>query len=425
MSHVLVATTGNPILEDGLLANGHTVTLLVPADAVPRFQRRHPKLSVFGIHDWDDLDEVDSLDQVLPAVDAAATNDEQTIVAAARLRELRGLPGLSVADARAFTDKHEMLGRLQAAGIPVAPHRVVHHETQIADAAEAVGWPVVVKPRAGMATVHTHLVHNHRHLDELRYAGAFEATVEDTAGRFGASHLLGGLNQSPGGFLVQSYIDVAEELFTDLYLLEGEQLLAAPGRYNQPVLQQLGEHRHWTVLIPDLPETVAVVDLVHRAVTALGGYTGVHHVEVLRDRTGRLWLGEAAARTGGGIYQAYGLQYSFDVARILAQLAVGERPDIGRLTPTYPALTTIALDPVPGVVRHIASPDELLAIPGVVDVDLTLTVGQPVPAGFGSMAGGGRLVFAPRATDADTIQADVHALLAALALDVAPALETA
>jgi biotin carboxylase len=423
MAHVLVPTTGNPLLEDGLIAAGHTVTLLVPANAVPSYRQRYPQRSVVGVHSWDDLAELTALDYELPAVDAVATNDEQCVVATAHLRELRGLPGLSVADARRFTDKHLMLSCLEQAGIPVAPHRVVHHESEIAAAAEAIGWPVVVKPRSGMATVHSYRVANRQELAQLRATGAFEAPVEDTAQRFGASTLLGALNGARGGYLVQACIDVAEEAFVDLYLWEGERLLAAPGRYNKPILQQMGGgHRHWTVLSPALPETNAVVDLVHRAVTALGGRTGAHHIEVLRDRSGKLWLGEAAARTGGGIYQAYGHQYAMDVSAVLAQVAVGERPAIDQLTPSYPALTTLALAPALGVVRHFTSADDLRALPSVVDVDLTLTVGQPVPRGFGSMPGGGRILFTPRATDPGTVQADVEELLAVLALDVAPAL---
>ncbi|WP_042380040.1 ATP-grasp domain-containing protein [Streptacidiphilus melanogenes] len=423
MAHVLVPTTGNPILEDGLLNDGHTVTLIVPANAVPTYRQRYPELSVFGVHSWDDLAELTALNYHLPEVDAVATNDEQCVVAAAHLRELRGLPGLSVADARCFTDKHLMLTRLAQAGIPVAPHRVVHHESEIAAAAEAIGWPVVVKPRSGMATVHTYRVGNPQELAQLRATGVFETPVEDTAHRFGASDLLGALNGARGGYLVQACIDVVEECFVDLYLFEGERLLAAPGRYHKPIMLSMGGgHRHWTVLSPDLPETIAVVDLVHRAVTALGSHTGVHHVEVLRDRSGKLWLGEAAARTGGGIYQAYGLQYAMDVPHVLAQLALGVRPDIDQLTPHYPALTTLALAPAPGIVRHFTSADDLRALPAVVDVDLTLTIGQPVPRGFGSMPGGGRILIRPRATDPGTVLADVEELLAVLALDIALAL---
>lgn len=181
--HVLVLTTGNPLLEEALLAAGHTVSLLAPAAGMPR----PPALGVRAVHTlghWDDLDALPGLHVSLPDIDAVATIDEQCIVTAARLRELRGLPGLTVDAALAHTDKHVMKTSLATAGLPVARHQLIHHADEIPCATAELGWPVIVKPRAAAATWNTFVIRDEAHLKNLVTAGAFERRVADITGRF-------------------------------------------------------------------------------------------------------------------------------------------------------------------------------------------------------------------------------------------------
>ncbi|MEY9875757.1 hypothetical protein ABH931_005261 [Streptacidiphilus sp. MAP12-33] len=225
LMHVLVLSTGNPLLENALLAAGHTVTVLQPAGtaAVPGTARH-------TIEHWDDLDALKALEAGLPQVDAVATIDEQAIVAAAHLRQSRALPGLTVEAATAYTDKATMKTTLAAAGLPVARHRVVHHADEVAEAASELGWPVLVKPRAGLATLNTFVVRNPDHLKELVDAKAFDTRITDPTGRLTAGHALNSLHEARDGFLVEQFLDVEAEYFCDLYVHRGTVLLAVPGR---------------------------------------------------------------------------------------------------------------------------------------------------------------------------------------------------
>ncbi|MFD9592498.1 acetyl-CoA carboxylase biotin carboxylase subunit family protein [Kitasatospora sp. NPDC059973] len=411
--HVLVLSTGNPLLENALLTAGHTVSVLQPEGtaAVPGTARH-------TIAHWDDLDALTALEHSLPDVDAIATIDEQAIVAAAHLRQLRALPGLTVDAARAYTDKATMKTALAAAGLPVARHRVVHHADEVGAAAGDFGWPVLVKPRAGLATLNTFVVRSPEDLKELVGAGAFDTRTTDPTGRLAAGHVLDSLHEAPHGFLVEQFLDVEAEFFCDLYVHRGTVLLAVPGRYDAPLLQSIGDASFDTVLPPEHPEAQDVTALATRAAAALGAQSGVVHCEILRDRTKGLFVGEAGARPGGGsITELASVMYAFDLPATLAALATGEVPDLDG-TPRFPALTAVMIPAPAGTVTHVTDRDTVEALPGVLDADIRLIVGQPAPAGIGTMTRAGRVLYVP--DNLKTLDQEVAHLRAVLDIRVEP-----
>lgn len=404
-------------MESALLAAGHTVTLLTHASGPA-----HPPPGVRAVHSighWDDLDAFTNLEPSLPPVGAVATIDEQCIVAAAHLRQLRGLPGLSVDAAHRYTDKHLMKTALTAAGLPVAGHRLVHHADQIPGAAATLGWPVIVKPRGGAATWNTFVVRDETHLGELLTAGAFDSRVPDITGRFGAGHALDSLHDAQDGFLVEDFLDLADEYWVDLYVHDGEVLLAAPGRYDQPLLRTVGSASYDTALPPDHPEARAVTGLARRAAAALGAQTGAVHCEILRTTDGRLHIGEAGARPGGDcITELTGLMYGIDIPATLAALATGRRPALPT-EPRYPALTAVMIAAPPGTVTHTATAETIARRPGVLAATINLHPGEPVPATAGTVTGAGRILYRPH--DLTHLDQEVADLRAALDIHVTPA----
>jgi len=354
----------------------------------------------------------------LPQVDAIATIDEQAIVAAAHLRRLRALPGLTVEAATAYTDKAAMKTALAAAGLPVARHRVVQHADEVATVARELGWPLLVKPRAGLATLNTFVVRDRDHLKELVDAGAFDARITDPTGRLNAGHVLDSLHGARDGFLVEQFLDVEAEFFCDLYVHRGTVLLAVPGRYDAPLLQSVGDASFDTVLPPEHIEAQDIADLARKAAAALGAQTGVVHCEILRDRTKGLFVGEAGARPGGGsITELASVMYAFDLAATLAALAVDKVPDLDG-APRFPALTAVMIPAPAGTVTHVADPDVIEARPGVLHADIRLTVGQPAPVGVGTVTRAGRILYVP--DNLDTLDQEVADLREALAIRVEP-----
>ncbi|MDB4933586.1 MAG: Carbamoylphosphate synthase large subunit protein, partial [Labilithrix sp.] len=75
---------------------------------------------------------------------------EPLMVQMAQARERFGVKGTSAKTAELFRDKATMKDALRAAGLPVARHRLVTSEEDGRAFAREVGFPMVLKPPAGM-----------------------------------------------------------------------------------------------------------------------------------------------------------------------------------------------------------------------------------------------------------------------------------
>ncbi len=92
------------------------------------------------------------------AIDQVECLWEPYMMLAARIREVFGLPGMTVEQTVPFRDKEEMKRRLDAAGIRTPWH---HRATTVAEvwaAAERIGYPLIVKPIDGAGSADTYRV---------------------------------------------------------------------------------------------------------------------------------------------------------------------------------------------------------------------------------------------------------------------------
>lgn len=83
---------------------------------------------------------------------------EPYVELAAQIREHLGVPGMSVEQARAFRDKEVMKKVLDDAGIRTPRHRAAMSAHEVWEAAEQIGYPLVVKPVAGAGSADTYRV---------------------------------------------------------------------------------------------------------------------------------------------------------------------------------------------------------------------------------------------------------------------------
>jgi biotin carboxylase len=86
---------------------------------------------------------VGSVDRVCGAL-------EQLQMPMAEARDALGIEGVSAAVARNFRDKDRMKDVLRAHNLPVARSGLVHSSQALAQFIELVGYPVIVKPQAGL-----------------------------------------------------------------------------------------------------------------------------------------------------------------------------------------------------------------------------------------------------------------------------------
>jgi hypothetical protein len=230
---------------------------------------------------WDE----EALTRTVRAIDAAHGLDrieclwEPGIMLAAGLREALELPGMKREQALLFRDKERMKQALDRVGIRTPRHRRATDESQVREAAEALGFPLILKPIAGAGSADTHRVDD---------AAALEATLP--------------LVRHVEELSVEEYID-GEEYTFDTICAGGRVLYHNVSWYRPRPL--IGRTVEWispqTVGLRDpAAEPLAEGCRMGRAVLeALGFEAGFTHMEWFRKPDGEAVFGEIAARPPG------------------------------------------------------------------------------------------------------------------------------
>jgi biotin carboxylase len=193
------------------------------------------------------------------------------------LNDRLGLPGISDATAQKFTNKFLMRESLRDADVEMPRYAHVNSIEAALAAAEAFGYPAVLKPKLSWSSLGVHKVDNPEQL--RRYYALTLARSQD------------------GGILVEEFIRGME------VTVEG---FSFDGAYH---LLGVSEKRHYEfnacvanrlAYPPRLPSDALnrIEDRARRIVTHLGLRDGISHAE-FRLLDGRPYLMEVAARGGG------------------------------------------------------------------------------------------------------------------------------
>ncbi|MFO0756735.1 MAG: acetate--CoA ligase family protein [Byssovorax sp.] len=235
---------------------------------------------------------------------------EQIQVPVAEAREALNLPGLHAREAHNFRDKHLMKDVLAAAGLPVARHRLVRTEDEAVRFAAEVGYPLVVKPPAGVASQSTF-----RAVDEAALRAAL-APVE-AAG---------------GGFALLEELVLGQESSFDAFFLDDRVLFSSVSHYHpSPLVVMENPWIQGIVVVPrehDPPEQEDLRQIGARALSALGLGTGMCHLEWFRTPSGGVMISEVGARPPGAhITTIIDRAHDGDSAVAWARLMVFDRFD--------------------------------------------------------------------------------------------------
>ena len=198
-----------------------------------------------------------------------------------------------------------MKDRLREAGLPVARHALVGtRDAALAFEAE-VGYPMVLKPPAGMGAKATFRV---RSRDELLGA-------------------LGAIGANPSNPMLAEEFLQGEEGSCDTLTLGGEPQLISVSSYRPSCLTVLeNPWIQWCCVLPrenEGPGHDEVKALARAAGKALGLDTGFTHMEWFRRPDGSLAIGEIAQRPPGAHFtRMIGLAYDTDPYRMWARAVV-------------------------------------------------------------------------------------------------------
>src|SRR6185437_13104207 len=204
---------------------------------------------------------------------------EPYMVLAARLREVLGLPGLTVEQTVPFRDKERMKQLLDAAGLRTPWHVAARTVADVWAAAERVGYPLIVKPIDGAGSADTYRADSAVELDAILPMIRHVPQVS-----------------------VEEFVE-AEEFTYDTICAGGNVLVENICQYHpRPLVTKIHE---WvspvTMALRDLdePGLQGGRELGHAVLRALGFTDGFTHMEWYRKGDGEVVFGEIGARAPG------------------------------------------------------------------------------------------------------------------------------
>lgn len=237
------------------------------------------------------------------AVDAITTFVELSVPLVARLCEALGLPGFRPEAVDAARDKHRTRAYLAAAGLPTPRNFLIKGESELAEAGAKVGFPAVLKPVSGAASLGVKKVESPEQLRQC-----YKEVSEELGSLVISS---GALIKGDGSsknvdadkvidltLLLEQYLDGCE-VDVDVVMSDGDWHYAAVAD-NGPTLEPYFNET-WAACPSLLPKDQQreLKDLAVSSVKALGFTAGCFHVECKYTSTGPQLI-EVNARMGGG-----------------------------------------------------------------------------------------------------------------------------
>lgn len=296
-------------------------------------------------------------------IDAVVAVDDQGVLVAALAGARLGVAHNPPAAVAATRDKAALRRALDDAGVPQPAFGVAGPGDDVATLASAVGLPCVVKALSLSAS-----------------RGVLRA--DDPAGAAVAAARIRALlcAQDAGDetLLVERYLPGAEVAVEGLLRGGHLQVLAL---FDKPDPMEGPTFAETLLVTPSRlpPETQATITAtVAEATTAIGLREGPVHAELRVGRDGTVGMLEVAARSIGGLCSRtlrFGLGLSLE--EVILRHALGLPLDA--LSPAYDASGVLMLAiPRAGTLSAVRGQDAARAVPGVVDVEITVPIGRPV-----------------------------------------------
>ncbi len=290
---------------------------------------------------------------------------DRAVPVVAAVAEARGLPGIGTDTAHLMTHKVAMRRRLADAGVPQPRFAAVRNLAETRRAADAVGFPAVLKPA-----------------DSGGQRGVFRVDSPDDVD----THLHEALAASPSAeAILEEFVD-GTELNGIVVAREGETIpLTLSDRLRPP---GIGFGVGWIhVYPPTIPpgQLEEAERIAAHTVHALGLQTGIAFPQLIAAPDGRVIVVECAARIPGGqMADLVRVAVGVDLVDLQVRMALGDplpdevvRPQFSQ--PLAIRFLTAQPGPLPtGRVARVGSLDKVLAFPGVVQAEVYLQQGEVI-----------------------------------------------
>ena len=204
---------------------------------------------------------------------------EPGIMLVAELRQHFGVPGMSIEHAHRYRDKEAMKVALDNAGIRTPRHVAVDSIAGCWEAAERIGFPLILKPIAGAGSADTYRVNTENELRAVLPKLRHVPTIS-----------------------VEEFVD-GEEYTYDTITIDGRIAYDNVAWYRpRPLIARSNEWISPQVIALrdfDTPEYADGVRMGHEVIEALGFGSGFTHMEWYRKADGEVVFGEIGARPPG------------------------------------------------------------------------------------------------------------------------------
>jgi biotin carboxylase len=290
---------------------------------------------------------------------------DRAVPVVAGVAEVLGLPGIGTETAHLMTNKIAMRRRLADAGVPQPRFAALRHVREVRSAANAVGFPAVLKPA-----------------DSAGQRGLFLCLSIDDIER----HLHAALAQSTDEEAILESYHPGLEVNGLLVARDGDVTVITLSDRRRPPGAGFGvalAHVYPSTLFGDALEEV---ERVGRAtVHALGLRNGIAYPQVIWGDDGIARLIEIAARIPAGQMDSvarYGV--GVDLIEIALRQALGEGVPDALVEPKMHqpmAISFLTAQPGPlptGKLVDVTGLDKVLAFPGVVEADLYFQEGETI-----------------------------------------------
>jgi hypothetical protein len=242
---------------------------------------------------------------------------EQLQTPLADVREALGIEGLRPITARNFRDKDRMKDVLREHGVPVAKSVLAGSLDGLRAFAESVGYPIIVKPQAGLGARATHRIESKDDLDALSAAGLVPSQERPLQ--------------------AEEFVR-AREHTCETVTIQGEPVWRSGTRYFPGPLETLeNPWMQYCVLLPredDNTEWTRFAEINGAALAALFGAEGrgtaagtaLTHMEWFLKDDGRMLVNEVGVRPPGvGIMPLMSIAHEMDFIGAWAELIAHDR----------------------------------------------------------------------------------------------------
>ena len=235
---------------------------------------------------------------------------EELLVQVAEAAERFGADGISIGNAELFREKARMKDTLRAAGLPVARSALLESTTDAERFAEEVGYPIVLKPPAGIGAKDTYRV----------------------ATRAALLRVVRGAGVGPGQPLLAEEMIGGQEYSFETLTVDGTPIASSFSQFLPGCLEALeNDWIQWACLLPrevDAPVFERARSLGLAANATIGIGCGMTHMEFFQGADGALVIGELVQRPPTPpLARMIGAAHDVDVHRAWARAVVDRQSD--------------------------------------------------------------------------------------------------